>query len=69
MRAEQAMRIADTALDNLGGEADASSDPVPDVEFNEEEVLGTCSDFIKVMQSDTSCCSLGYVGMKTKSVF
>lgn len=55
LRAEQAMRMADTALDHLAvannqqGDPDTSSgDPVPDVEFDEEEVLRTCSDFIKV---------------------
>ena len=66
------MRMADTALDDLanqGDTADASSDPVPEVEFNEEEVLRTCSDFIKVIQGDTSGCYPSSEKRKTKAAF
>ena len=72
LRAEQAMRLADTALDHLAvannnqGDADASSgDPVPDVEFDEEEVLRTCSDFIKVRQHVTDILNKYYNGFES----
>ena len=69
MRAEQAMRMADTALDNLAdANGDASSDPVPEVEFNEEEVLRTCSDFIKVsmMQKVQSCVKTSMLSFENR---
>jgi hypothetical protein len=46
-RAQVAMRMADAAIEGAAvAGADANEDP-PDVEFNEEEVLRTCQDFIK----------------------